>query len=180
MNTSVFPLVFPLYIALQRSCRLSSSQSQRTHSKAACVTAEWTRAPALTPPIVPLPPGPRSVYCSCGKTYSRHRETIDPQRHMCGVCHGKLSFMGKFDRSGALVSGPGGAAAGKEGKEGEAGGAAGGGAPHAYRQFVKQNFAEVKSSQPPGEMQAGAVGRAVGLWMGSGGGAQAAIEGAAG
>ena len=105
------------------------------------------------------------MYCSCGKTYSRHRETIDPQRHMCGVCHGKLSFMGKFDRSGALVSGPGGAAAGKEGKEGEAGGVAGGGVPHAYRQFVKQNFAEVKSSQPPGEVRGGRV-------LVSGGGAQ--------
>ncbi|KAG1661607.1 hypothetical protein FOA52_000782, partial [Chlamydomonas sp. UWO 241] len=86
---------------------------------------------------------------ACGKTYSRHRASIDPARHACGVCRSRLRALGKFDRSGNRVAqalSPGAAAITA---------AAGAGVatpqqPHAYRQFVKANFAGVKSAQPPG------------------------------
>ena len=73
------------------------------------------------------------------------------------MCHGKLAFLGKFDRAGikvpdasataGAVDGEG-AAAAVAGEGGTAAVAAGG--AHAYRQFIKSNFATVKSSQPPG------------------------------
>ena len=104
--------------------------------------------------------------CRCGKAYSRHRATIDPKRHACGVCHGKLAFLGKFDRAGVkvpdasatavAVDGEGAAAAAVAGEGGAAAVAAGG--AHAYRQFIKSNFASVKSSQPPGEGEEGGEG----------------------
>ncbi len=111
-----------------------------------------------------FPPLP---FLSCHKVYSRHRPTIDPAKHQCGDCNGKLEFLGKFDRQGnrqqhkdglsASHAKPGhqqspmhGSASEGSGSAGKRGGTTSRGGPHAYRLFVKQNFAQVKGSQPPG------------------------------
>lgn len=42
--------------------------------------------------------------------YSRHRNSIDPSKHVCSLCKGRLTFLGKFNKDNKLVQvGKGGA-----------------------------------------------------------------------
>ena len=78
----------------------------------------------------------------CAKVFSRHRKTIDPKQHVCGSCHGRLKYIGKFDRAGNVANAP--AADGSAAAEG-------GG--NVFSLFVKQHFATTKRSHPPGRYQ---------------------------
>lgn len=67
----------------------------------------------------------------CWAEFKRHSKSIDPKRHTCGRCRGKLLQVKPVPRGGAVV-----------------GGKVGG-----YAGFVKMHFAEVKKSLPPGSSQ---------------------------
>lgn len=67
----------------------------------------------------------------CWAEFKRHSKSIDPQRHTCGSCRGKLLQVKPVPRGGAVV-----------------GGKVGG-----YAGFVKLHFAAVKKSLPPGSSQ---------------------------
>eukprot|EP00878_Enallax_costatus_P035154 GHUV01039146.1.p1 GENE.GHUV01039146.1~~GHUV01039146.1.p1 ORF type:complete len:208 (+),score=112.64 GHUV01039146.1:134-757(+) len=84
----------------------------------------------------------------CGKQYHRHKRSIDPNKHVCSRCDGRLVFLGKFSRDGKLLntstSGPvtpGAAAAGS--KTPGAGG-------NVFSQYIKTHFASVKKEMPAG------------------------------
>jgi predicted SprT family Zn-dependent metalloprotease len=67
----------------------------------------------------------------CWAEFKRHSKSIDPARHTCGSCRGKLLQVKPVPRGGAVV-----------------GGKVGG-----YAGFVKQHFADVKKSLPAGSSQ---------------------------
>jgi predicted SprT family Zn-dependent metalloprotease len=67
----------------------------------------------------------------CWAEFKRHSKSIDPARHTCGSCRGKLLQVKPVPRGGAVV-----------------GGKVGG-----YAGFVKQHFADVKRSLPGGSSQ---------------------------
>lgn len=71
---------------------------------------------------------------SCGYEFKRHSKSVDPARHSCGRCKGRLAQTKPTPRGGG-VGAAGTGAGGKEGKKemGE------------YQVFVKRNFARVKS-----------------------------------
>ncbi|KAF6256310.1 SprT-like family-domain-containing protein, partial [Scenedesmus sp. NREL 46B-D3] len=76
---------------------------------------------------------------SCGKQYHRHKRSIDPAKHVCSRCNGRLMYLGKFSRDGKLVSSAAAAAT--------PGGTPGG---NAFSQFVKTHFAQTKRELPTG------------------------------
>ncbi|GAX77225.1 hypothetical protein CEUSTIGMA_g4671.t1 [Chlamydomonas eustigma] len=78
----------------------------------------------------------------CGKVYSRHRSTIDPKVHMCGICHGKLAFAGKFNREGVQQPTPGFMPTQTAPSVTQK--------PRPYNDFIKVNFPAIKRSLPPG------------------------------
>lgn len=41
--------------------------------------------------------------CSCAKVYSRHRNSIDPERHVCSKCKSRLAYLGKFSKTNKLL-----------------------------------------------------------------------------
>jgi predicted SprT family Zn-dependent metalloprotease len=67
----------------------------------------------------------------CWAEFKRHSKSIDPLRHTCGSCKGKLLQIKPVPRGGAV---PGGKVGG-------------------YAGFVKQHFADVKKSLPAGSSQ---------------------------
>lgn len=68
----------------------------------------------------------------CGAEFKRHSKSIDPRRHTCGSCRGRLLQVKPVPRGGG------------GGAKGEVGGYAG---------FVKKHFADVKRSLPAGASQ---------------------------
>lgn len=64
---------------------------------------------------------------SCNQMYGRHSNSIDVSKKVCGECRGRLIFLGKFKKDGD----------GLPVKQQRA--------PSTYNQFVKENFAFVKS-----------------------------------
>lgn len=65
---------------------------------------------------------------SCGYEFKRHSKSVDPARHSCGKCKGKLAQTKPTPRVGAGVT------VGKDGKREKS----------EYQVFVKANFARVK------------------------------------
>jgi predicted SprT family Zn-dependent metalloprotease len=74
----------------------------------------------------------------CGYLFKRHSRSVDPKRHSCGKCRGRLLQVKPTPRGG------GAAAAGAAGAAGEKGKARSEGKSE-YQVFVKENFARVKS-----------------------------------
>ena len=74
----------------------------------------------------------------CGMEFKRHSKSIDPRRHSCGVCRGKLVQVQPAPRKG------------KGGGGEEGGGEEGGGKAELseYQRFVKGNFARLKAENP--------------------------------
>lgn len=69
---------------------------------------------------------------SCGIEYKRHSKSIDPVRHSCGACKGKLVQIQPAPRNGKL---------------GETDGN-GGAALSAYQAYVKSNCARIRRENP--------------------------------
>lgn len=69
---------------------------------------------------------------ACGYEFKRHSKSVDPLRHSCGRCKGKLVQTKPTPRGGS----GGAAGSGAGGKDGKKGGE--------YQAFVKENFARVK------------------------------------
>jgi predicted SprT family Zn-dependent metalloprotease len=68
--------------------------------------------------------------CSgCNQTYGRHSNSIDVSKKVCGVCRGKLIFLGKFERGGSPA---------KTRK------------PTAFNLFIKDNFSAAMKERGPG------------------------------
>ena len=63
----------------------------------------------------------------CEQEYGRHSKSIDIEKKRCGLCAGRLEFMGKFTSDGVLVKG-----SNVEKK------------PTGFSKFVKENFGDVK------------------------------------
>lgn len=74
----------------------------------------------------------------CGMEYARHSRSIDPSRHTCGRCRGRLVQTRPKPR--AIKSNTN---TKQEGTAGTAG-------PSDYQRFVKQSFASVRGELPPG------------------------------
>ena len=74
----------------------------------------------------------------CGMVYERHSRSVDPKRHTCGACKGRLVQIRPAARKAAGVKGAG-------GENGEAGlGDGGMGGQSAYQKFVKEQFKVVR------------------------------------
>ncbi len=69
----------------------------------------------------------------CGMEFKRHSKSIDPRRHSCGVCRGKLVQVQPAPRKG---KGGGGEEGGGKAELSE------------YQRFVKGNFARLKAENP--------------------------------
>jgi len=86
---------------------------------------------------------------SCGVLYKRHSRSIDPARHQCGTCKGKLVQVRPVPRGGGPVFSSAGAAA-RDAATGN--GAAGAGAEKKglseYQLFVKENMKIIKQANP--------------------------------
>lgn len=68
--------------------------------------------------------------CSgCNQTYGRHSNSIDVSKKVCGVCRGRLEFLGKFERGGSPA---------KTRK------------PSAFNLFIKDNFSTAMKESGPG------------------------------
>ena len=65
----------------------------------------------------------------CGQEYGRHSKSIDVEAKACGVCNGKLEFIGKFNADGTRVEER---------------------AATAFSLFVKEHFGAVKERLPAG------------------------------
>jgi len=63
----------------------------------------------------------------CAREYGRHSKSIDVEAKACGVCNGRLEFIGKFNPDGTKAA------------EREA---------TAFSLFVKQHFAVIKERLP--------------------------------
>lgn len=95
----------------------------------------------------------------CGTEYARHSKSIDPTRHTCGKCRGRLVQVRPKPRSTATTTTTtttsSSTTASKTHARGNAtgessDGGAGKGGGTAYAQFVKQQFQAVRSGLPPG------------------------------
>ena len=76
--------------------------------------------------------------CSgCGQNYGRHSNSIDVTKKVCGVCKGRLEYLGKFDRGGTPARTR---------------------QPSAYNLYIKENFANAMKERGP-RAQAGDVMR---------------------
>jgi predicted SprT family Zn-dependent metalloprotease len=68
--------------------------------------------------------------CSgCNQTYGRHSNSIDVSTKVCGICRGRLVFLGKFERGGSPA---------KQRK------------PTAFNLFIKDNFSAAMKERGPG------------------------------
>ena len=68
--------------------------------------------------------------CSeCRYVYGRHSKSIKPEKHRCGVCKGKLMFLGRLKADGSFA---------KTVKR----------APSAFTLFMKENMAAIKREYP--------------------------------
>ena len=67
----------------------------------------------------------------CGAVFRRHSKSIDVSRKVCGRCRGKLTYAGSFQRNGTRTP---------VRKLSE------------YNEFVRKNYASVKSMKKLGEM----------------------------
>lgn len=68
--------------------------------------------------------------CSgCNQTYGRHSNSIDVSKKVCGVCRGRLEYLGKFERGGSPA---------KTRK------------PSAFNLFIKDNFSTAMKESGPG------------------------------
>lgn len=66
--------------------------------------------------------------CStCGHEFARHSKSLDLTRKGCGVCRGKLSFLGAFNRDGTPV----------KARE-----------PTAFAKYVGEHFSALKKARP--------------------------------
>lgn len=70
----------------------------------------------------------------CGMEFKRHSKSIDPRRHSCGVCKGRLVQVLPVPRR-TKANGDG------DGKEGD-------GCKSEYQMFVKVNFGKVEAENP--------------------------------
>jgi hypothetical protein len=93
--------------------------------------------------------------------YGRHGKTIDPARHACGVCRGRLLYLGRFGRDGRPQATPAPIARSPAASGAAGGGVAaaatssaarprGGGGGNAYSSFVKERYASVQATLPKG------------------------------
>ena len=78
----------------------------------------------------------------CGMEYGRHSRSLDPKRHRCGRCSGRLVQVKPRPKGGKAGSGDG----AKTASGNNYGPSNGGG----YQAFVKEHFARVKEDLPPG------------------------------
>jgi len=79
----------------------------------------------------------------CGREYRRHSASIDPARHACGVCRGRLVYLGKDGGGGGGGGGggqPGGAAAATPTKR----------PPNEFARFVAARMGAARAGAPPG------------------------------
>lgn len=99
---------------------------------------------------------PHRWQCSnagCGKVYTRHRNSIDVQRHVCAQCRGRLQYLGRFSKNDQLLaprgdkqpSTPGQPTSGTTATKGKAPAT-----PNAYALFVKEHMSTIKSAHPKG------------------------------
>lgn len=58
-------------------------------------------SPAFPPGMLACCPKRR-----CNKVYQRHRQSIDPAKHVCSRCKGRLTFLGKFSKANKLLGTP--------------------------------------------------------------------------
>lgn len=75
----------------------------------------------------------------CGMEYQRHSKSIDPQRHTCGVCKGRLVQIRPMPRGRGSKSAEGASASAR------AEGATAGKGQSEYQAFVKEHFKVVRS-----------------------------------
>jgi len=73
----------------------------------------------------------------CGREYRRHSASIDPTRHACGVCRGRLVYLGKDGEA------PGGGDAGATPPTTKR-------PPTRFARFVSSRFADARAAAPPG------------------------------
>lgn len=64
----------------------------------------------------------------CGRVYGRHSKSIDVDRQACGICSGRLGFLGKFNADGTPQKTRG---------------------PSKFSLFVKENYARAKEELGP-------------------------------
>ncbi|GIZ38553.1 hypothetical protein CKM354_000196900 [Cercospora kikuchii] len=83
-------------------------------------------------------------YEECGMEFKRHSKSIDPKRHRCGGCKGNLVQVKPVPRGGAAKT------AGGKVEGGEAGEKKSAPQVNGYAAYVKQHFASLKKSLPPG------------------------------
>ncbi|KAF5828761.1 hypothetical protein DUNSADRAFT_17108 [Dunaliella salina] len=93
----------------------------------------------------------------CGKVYTRHRNSIDVQRHVCAQCRGRLQYLGRFSKNNQLLAPRGdkqpatpgqstpGLTATTTTTKGKAPPT-----PNAYALFVKEHMSTIKSAHPKG------------------------------
>lgn len=80
----------------------------------------------------------------CGMEFKRHSKSIDPKRHRCGGCKGNLVQIKPVPRGGAAKTASGKVVGGEVGeKKSEP-------QVNGYAAYVKQHFAQLKKSLPPG------------------------------
>ena len=111
----------------------------------------------------------------CGQVYRRHSRSIDCAMHACGVCKGKLVYVGKLGPDGKPLGGGKAAAAAAAGAI-AAGGKSGGGGisglappppsstPNAFASFVAERFAAVKRQVPRGTSHGEVMRRIAAEW----------------
>jgi hypothetical protein len=78
----------------------------------------------------------------CGKVYGRHSNSIDTTRKVCGVCHGALEPLGRFNADGTPAKPR---------------------VPSQFSLFVKENFASVRKASGVGT-PAEVMKRLGGMW----------------
>ena len=82
--------------------------------------------------------------CSgCNQTYGRHSNSIDCSKKVCGVCRGRLEFLGKFERGGSPA---------KTRK------------PSAFNLFIKDNFATAMKEKGPGAVSSEVMKELTAKW----------------
>ena len=79
----------------------------------------------------------------CAQVYKRHSKSIDAARQACGLCRGRLAFLGKFRPDGTPAKAR---------------------APSAFSAFVRDNFADMRSACPPGTPQQGVMSALSARW----------------
>ena len=83
----------------------------------------------------------------CNTEYGRHSKSIDVEAKACGVCNGRLEYLGKFNPDGTKA----------EEK-----------APTAFSLFVKEHFAATKERLPAGTPHKNIMKELSGLWKSGG------------